>query len=382
MKLEELLSSKPLYYTKFDPNRIVEAYELIKNSIKHPRRVQLIGTNGKGSTGRAIAHLAYQSGLRVGHFSSPHILDFKERFWIDGDFATTQALEKANKKLFNLLKEPMAKTLSYFEYQTLLAFTLFEDLDLQVIEAGLGGEYDATSVTNYDLTLITPIDLDHSDFLGNTIAEVATTKLKAMASKALIAKQINEEVYSIAKDIALKKQSKLYFVKDFKDDRFAKIKDIKKEYPNYLIQNITTATYALDILNIDYNLEDLKTLELFGRFYKLKENITLDVGHNLLAAKAIAKSLTNKIDLIFNILSDKDAKEVLKELKPKIETLHIIKLDTQRAISLDKLESILNELNIKYNYFNGEIQNNRDYLIFGSFYVVEEFLKRLDIKQI
>jgi len=382
LKLEELLSSKPLYYTKFDPNRIVEAYELIKNSIKHPRRVQLIGTNGKGSTGRAIAHLAYQSGLRVGHFSSPHILDFKERFWIDGDFATTQALEKANKKLFNLLKEPMAKTLSYFEYQTLLAFTLFEDLDLQVIEAGLGGEYDATSVTNYDLTLITPIDLDHSDFLGNTIAEVATTKLKAMASKALIAKQINEEVYSIAKDIALKKQSKLYFVKDFKDDRFAKIKDIKKEYPNYLIQNITTATYALDILNIDYNLEDLKTLELFGRFYKLKENITLDVGHNLLAAKAIAKSLTNKIDLIFNILSDKDAKEVLKELKPKIETLHIIKLDTQRAISLDKLESILNELNIKYNYFNGEIQNNRDYLIFGSFYVVEEFLKRLDIKQI
>ena len=75
--LAELLDSKPLFYTKFDPNRIVKSYKLIKNSLKHPTRVQLIGTNGKGSTGRALAHLAFKSGLRVGHFSSPHILNFK-----------------------------------------------------------------------------------------------------------------------------------------------------------------------------------------------------------------------------------------------------------------------------------------------------------------
>ncbi len=382
MNLEEILSSKPLYYTQFDPNRIVEAYKLIKNQIKHPRRVQLIGTNGKGSTGRAIAHLASKSGLRVGHFSSPHILDFKERFWIDGGFAKEIELEEAHKRLYNLLGKEFANSLSYFEYQALLAFVLFENVDLQVIEAGLGGEYDATSVANYELTIITPIGLDHSDFLGDNIKDVATTKLKAMAKKALISKQENLEVYEIAKDIASKKQSTLYFVKDYSNDRFTKIKEIKKEYPNYLIDNLTTATYALDILDIEYNVKDLKSLELFGRFYKLKDNITIDVGHNLLAAKAIANSLPKRVDLIFNILSDKDAKEVLKELKPKIDTLHIIKLHTKRAISLDKLESILNELNIKYDYFDGKIDKNRDYLLFGSFYVVEEFLKRLNIKQI
>ncbi len=382
MDLEEILSSKPLYYTKFDPNRIIEAYESIKNSIKHPKRVQLIGTNGKGSTGRAIAHLAYKSGLNVGHFTSPHILDFKERFWINGKFATKNFLQNASDRLTNLLGSRFVDSLSYFEYQALLAFVGFENLDLQVIEAGLGGEFDATSVVDYDLNVITPIGLDHADFLGNTLNDVATTKLNAIKKTALISMQESKEIYKIAKEGAKQKKVKLFFYEDFRDSRFSKIEDIKEEYPNYLIENLTNATYALDILDIKYDLEDLITLKLFGRFYKLKPNITLDVGHNLLAAKAISKSLTKKVDLIFNILNDKEAKEILLELKPKIETLYIIKLDIKRATDLEKIESILRELNIEYDYFDGNIKEYKNYLVFGSFYVVEEFLKSLNIEKI
>jgi dihydrofolate synthase/folylpolyglutamate synthase len=384
MRLQELLDSKPLYYTKFDPNRIVKAYDLIKDKINHPKAIQLIGTNGKGSTGRAVAHLASKSGLSVGHFSSPHILDFKERFWIDGKFASLNMLEVANKKLYNLLGEDMAQALSYFEYQALLAFVLYENLDLQVIETGLGGEFDATSVKSYNLSIITPIGLDHADFLGNTIKEVASTKLNAMSPKALIAKQQNQEVYTIAKDIANKKGAKLYFYKDLANLNVAKVQDfaLKKAWPEYLVQNITNATLALDILDIKYNLSDLESLELFGRFYKLKSNIILDVGHNMLAANAISKAIDGKINLIFNILNDKNYTDVLKELKEKIEHLYIIKIETQRATQLNVLEKTLKELNIKYSYFDGNIQDNKNYLVFGSFYVVEAFLKEIDIKEI
>ena len=384
MELLELLNSKPLYYTKFDPNRIVEAYELIKDKIKHPKAIWLIGTNGKGSTGRAVAHLSYKSGLSVGHFTSPHILDFKERFWIDGRFATKDELQKAHKKLSTLLGKKITDALSYFEYQTLLAFVLFEDTHLQVIEAGLGGEYDATSVKKYDLTIITPIGFDHSTFLGKSIKEIATTKLNAISKKVLIANQEYKEVYTIAKEIATIKGSKLYFYKDLAKERFKEIQKLstKKAWPNYIIQNITNAILALDIMQINYSVKDLKTLSLFGRFYKIAPNIIIDVGHNPLAAKAIVEALPKKVTLIFNILGDKEYKEVLEILKPKIKELQIIKIDNQRALDLKELENFLEKLEIKYSYFNTKLEKNKEYLVFGSFFVVEQFLKTLKIKSI
>ena len=387
--LQKFLTTKPIYYTKFDPTRIVKAYQLISNKIKHPKRVQLFGTNGKGSTGRAIAHLAYKANLTVGHFTSPHILDFKERFWINGEFASKDMLEKAHIRLFNLLGEDVSNSLSYFEYQALLAFVLFEDCDLQVIEAGLGGEFDATSIANYELSVVVPIGFDHSDFLGNSLEEIATTKLKAMAKKALISKQNEEIVYDIAKKIAAKKATKLYFYEELKENEYAKKreKDIEKianskGYPEYISQNILNATFALDILDINYNIKDINTLNLFGRFYKLMPNVTIDVGHNPLAATAIEMALKSPVTLIFNILGDKDYKKVLKILKPKIEEIKIIKIQTQRATDLEQLEAILKSLNIKYSYFDGKIEKEKNYLVFGSFYVVEEFLKSQGVKAI
>jgi len=378
--LVELLNSKPLYYAKFDPNRVKDAYKFIKKHIKNPKRVHIIGTNGKGSTGRAFAHLAYKSGLRVGHFTSPHILDFKERFWINGKFVKSIELENAHIKLYNLLGKDMADALSYFEYQALLAFVLFENLDLQVIEAGLGGEYDATSVVDYDLTIFTPIAYDHSDFLGDSIEDIARTKLAVMKNTAIIAKQPFKEVLEIAKDISKKQKTKLI---EFDLNRYKEIKkSIQNPYPDYLIENITLSIQALEALNIEYKLQDLNSLNIFGRFYKLMPNVTIDVGHNSLAAKAIYNTLQRKVTLVFNILDDKNAKEVLSILKDKIKKVEIIKIDSQRTTNLDKLESILQELNIEYNFFDGNIKKDEEYLVFGSFYVVEKFLKRLYVKEI
>ena len=82
---QDFLEAKPLYYKEIDYGRIHLAYALLKTKIKHPRTVHIVGTNGKGSTGRILAHLAYKGGLEVGHFSSPHILKFNERIWLNGE---------------------------------------------------------------------------------------------------------------------------------------------------------------------------------------------------------------------------------------------------------------------------------------------------------
>ncbi|NPA50650.1 MAG: bifunctional folylpolyglutamate synthase/dihydrofolate synthase [Epsilonproteobacteria bacterium] len=324
--LEEFLNSKPLFYKKFDPNRIKEAYLLIKDKIKKPTTIQVIGTNGKGSTSRALAYLLYKNKKRVGHFSSPHIFHFRERFWIDNRFATDDELNRAHQKLLALLGEEVAKELSYFEYQTLLALILFEDLDYIVLEAGLGGEFDATSVAKRDLTLFTNIGFDHKEFLGDSIEKIATSKLKAMSEVAAIGIQKYNIVYEIASKIAKEKGVKLFFLKDWdkKEIISQEIKTIMNNPPSFLIDNISLAILGAKILNESVDLSSLKDLKLFGRLFKISKNIYIDVGHNPLAAEEIVKNLDKEVVLIYNALEDKEIKRVLEILKPKIKRVEII----------------------------------------------------------
>ena len=210
--LDAFLESKPLYYKEIDHKRVHIAYALLKPHIKHPKKVHIVGTNGKGSTGRILAHLAYRQGIRneelgmrkysVGHYTSPHILVFNERIWLDGSDASDEILENAHQKLFAILGQEMADALSYFEYTTLLAFVVFEDCDLMVLEAGLGGEFDATNVCDKELSIITPIGIDHQAFLGETIEKIAATKIRSIQDKVLLAPQVFDEVVEVANEIA------------------------------------------------------------------------------------------------------------------------------------------------------------------------------------
>ena len=131
---------------------------------------------------------------------------------------------------------------------------------------------------------------------------------------------------------------------------------------------------ALEILEIPYKIDDLKNLELFGRFYLLKENIRIDVGHNPLAAQAIVQAMELNTVLIYNSLDDKDYEAVLRTLKPKVKRVEIIKIDSQRATTLDEIEKALQSVDLEYSYFDGRVDEDEHYLVFGSFYVVEKFL--------
>lgn len=140
--------------------------------------VHVVGTNGKGSTSTFLASLAQAHGLRVGLYTSPHFVDFRERIRINGLPISKQTCLTCAQELLAAGGE----TLTYFEFLTVLATQVFRTakVDLAVLEAGLGGAHDATSAVSMDMTLFAPIDLDHQAILGNTLAEIATDKAKAM----------------------------------------------------------------------------------------------------------------------------------------------------------------------------------------------------------
>ncbi len=394
--LNVFLESKPLYYKEIDHERVHHAYAMLKTHIKQPRTIHVVGTNGKGSTGRMVAHLAYKSGLKVGHYTSPHIMKFNERIWIDGVDSSDEVLEVAHQRLFEILGKMMSAALSYFEYTTLLAFVVFEHCDLMVLEAGLGGEYDATNVCNKELSIITPIGIDHQAFLGESIEEIAATKIRSIQKQVLLAPQPYDEVVEVAKRIAMEKKAKIfippsssYLIREStsgiqqklwihgSSPRMMEFQAIakRKGWGGYLIDNAMVALRALDILDIEYTIDDLLSLELFGRFYALTENIRIDVGHNPLAARAIEKALDKEVVLVYNSLDDKDYEEVLRTLKPKVKRVEIIPIHSQRATTLEAIEKALNKVGLEYSYFKGEIDKDENYLVFGSFYVVEAFLK-------
>lgn len=386
MILDVFLERKPLYYKEIDHKRAHTAYALLKPYIMHPKTVHIVGTNGKGSTGRMLAHLAYKrvgsreqgAGFSVGHYTSPHILKFNERIWLDSKDVSDEVLEVAHQRLFTILGQEMVDVLSYFEYTTLLAFVVFENCDLMVLEAGLGGEFDATNVCNKDLSIITPIGIDHQAFLGETIEEIAATKIRSIQDKVLLSPQVYDEVVEVAQNISAQKGAAIFLSEELgiRNEELIGIAQAKG-WANYLISNASVAMQALDILDISYNVNDLMDLELFGRFYPLTENIRIDVGHNPLAARGIEKALDKKVVLIYNSLDDKDYEEVLRILKPKVKRVEIIKIDSQRASTLEEIEEALETVGLEYTYFDNNIDDNENYLVFGSFYVVEAFLRKI-----
>ena len=205
MNLTAYLEAKPLYYTEIDYTRMPRVYATIESALPTPKIIHLVGTNGKGSTGRFLANALLKNGLSVGHYTSPHILKFNERIWIDGEDVSDYILEQAHEKLYMILGKEMSDALTYFEYTTLLALVVFEECDLMVLEAGLGGEFDATNVCDKELSIITPIGMDHQAFLGDTIKEIASTKIRSIQKKVLLSPQVYDEVVEVAKNIAARK---------------------------------------------------------------------------------------------------------------------------------------------------------------------------------
>ena len=148
-----------------------------------------------------------------------------------------------------------------------------------------------------------------------------------------------------------------------------------KGWPPFLLENAQTALRALEIVGIDTDPEGLRDLELFGRYYSLCENVRIDVGHNPLAARALAEAMEPQTVLIYNSLEDKDYREVLSIFRPRLKRVELLPLTSQRAAVLEEIQEALEELEIPWNLFDGQLFSHEEYLVFGSFYTVEAFLR-------
>ncbi|MDD2828461.1 MAG: bifunctional folylpolyglutamate synthase/dihydrofolate synthase, partial [Sulfuricurvum sp.] len=232
------------------------------------------------------------------------------------------------------------------------------------------------------LSVFTPIDFDHAAFLGTTIESIAGTKLRSMSAKALLAKQPHTQTKSIALRIADEKGSLLMCIDEMCRDEIVEMAlqiAIKNSLSDYLRDNLELSMVAFEILGYRVESQFFDQNALFGRLSRIAPNITLDVGHNALAAEAIARSYEGrKVTLIYNTYGDKDYREILSILKPIIESVEIIEVSEGRIVERHLLESVLDELYLPYRSFE-EINSNKEYLVFGSFSVAETFLKRVNV---
>ena len=379
--LSQFLEFKTLYYDKIDFTTVKSSWELLSKKINLPFVIHLVGTNGKGSTGRFLAHYLNKSNYKVLHYSSPHIIKLNERIWINGSDVNDFDLEEAHQFLQELYPLDLLEKLTYFEYLTLLSFYLSKNCDYLVLEAGLGGEFDATNVVKNDLSLITTIDLDHQSFLGNTVEEIAETKMRSVDKKMLIGYQLHDSVKQSAQKVKeqILKERNINIEIDYVEN-FEKY-SLDKKFATYLKRNLHLVIKCLEELKIPLNLDFFDDVELFGRCQKIRKNITIDVGHNPLAAKVLKEEFKDKkITLIYNSYADKDYEEVLRILKPIINKIIIIELDDKRIVPKNNLLKIIDKLNI-INEEIIEINDNEEYLVFGSFLVVEKFLYLIGINE-
>ncbi|MGL2823778.1 Mur ligase family protein [Helicobacter pylori] len=382
--LKAFLETKPKEYHKFDPSRFIQIYKDFKNAFFEiqAKVIHVVGTNGKGSTGRFLTLLLADQNFKVLHFTSPHVFEFRERFFLNGSVVEESVLENAHQQLQS---HAFSSACSYFEYATLLAVMLAKDCDYLVLEAGLGGEFDSTNALEKTLSVFTPIDYDHKEFLGDSLESIAQTKLKAMGPLNIIAPQ-QELVLNIAQRIAKDKQAQLIVVQN---EISQEVKAYIERYhlARFLAMNLEVALKAFETLlpcNKQEVLKNLKPLNLIGRCELLSPNVLIDVGHNPHSAKALKEEIKRvfnaPIVLIYNCYQDKDAFLVLEILKPVIKKVLILELHNERIIQLEKLKGILETLGLEHALFE-DVEENENYLVYGSFLVANAFYKRYQKKR-
>ncbi len=239
----------------------------------------------------------------------------------------------------------------------------------------MGGEFDATNVFPKKLSIFTPVALDHAHMLGDSLEDIATTKLNSMDKFAGICSDFS--LMDLAKNIAQKRGCNILIApKEISSEttRYA----FKFKLPSFLVDNLNLTVFSakeLGIKNIDEIVSHLDKLSLRGRLEKVAKNITIDVGHNAHAAKEIAKNFTNKVYLIYNAFDDKDIKAVLNELKHIVSKILIYEYDSDnRKLAGEKILKIAKDFGIPCDKFSN-LEDDKDYLVFGSYVVVDSFIK-------
>ena len=389
--VEFLFTQYPSYQTKGvdaykpDLSNIEGICEILDNPQKKIKTIHVAGTNGKGSVCNILYNLYKKAGYKVGLFTSPHLIDFRERIIVGED-------EISKEYVVNFYKENLERfkkiSPSFFEWSTALAFCYFKDsnTEINIIETGLGGRLDSTNIIQPELSIITSIGLDHVAILGDTLEKIAKEKAGIIKENTptLLGADILEE--SVFREICNWKNSKLHKAVNKNDG-------IQTSIPNYQIKNWNTAKKATEILKNKFKISEIeddpkKFLTIKGRWQLVgRRPLTiLDIGHNeqciVELRNQLKKETFEKLILIIGFSKDKDISTLLN-LLPKAEIYYFTKSSNERSIDPEILKTKFNKENTRvcHNYkeaFNGAQKAAKQedlVLITGSAFLIGDILK-------
>ncbi|MFO6297159.1 bifunctional tetrahydrofolate synthase/dihydrofolate synthase [Rahnella selenatireducens] len=330
-----------------------------------PRVFTVAGTNGKGTTCATLEAILMAAGYRVGVYSSPHLVRYTERVRIQGE----ELPESAHCASFALLEAGRGDiSLTYFEFGTLSALQLFKQakLDIVILEVGLGGRLDATNIVDADVSVVTSIALDHTDWLGSDRESIGREKAGIFRSGTPAVVGEPDMPQSIA-DVAKEKHADLYrrgeswnFAANAGNWRWTALQDGEEvtildglPLPNVPLPNAATALAALHYSTLDIPEEALRNglqhAALPGRFQTVSESprLILDVAHNPHAAAYLAGRLAEqprnggKVRAVVGMLKDKDIAGTLACLSPQVDEWYCAPLEGPRGASVEELASHL-----------------------------------------
>ena len=364
--------------TRIQPS--LERISLLCDALGSPQltypTIHIGGTNGKTSTTRFIDSLLFAHGLRTGRFTSPHLEDFRERICINGDLIDAQELIFNYNDIaayFDFVDSKLPQPISFFEAITALAMASFAEhpVDVGIFEVGMGGAWDATNIIEPSVTVITPIGMDHMEYLGNSIEEIATTKAGILKEGAFAV--LSSQVPEVAK-ILLSRAAELNVdvaregvefevmsrqvavggqlltirgTKDVYSDIFLPLHG-KHQAANAAAALVAAEAFFGDQpLDLDSVKAGFAAATSPGRFeiVRREPTVILDAAHNPHGARTLANTMQEEFTFgrvigVIGVFADKDATGILEEIKDVIDGVIVTQTSSPRALPADELAKV------------------------------------------
>ncbi len=380
---------------------------LLGNPQENYKLIHIAGTNGKGSTVAHLCRLFMEYGFKVGVYTSPHLIKFNERIKVNNrsisDFEIISFMDKVNSEITSL-------DLTFFEVTTAMAFNYFneENVDIAVIETGLGGRLDSTNIINPILTVMTPISIDHIDILGNTIEKIAYEKagiikknipLITSEQAELAMKVLQKKSFEKKAEIIISEKPKSINIDIYGTSFFlGGEKYITPLFGKYQAENASLAISAIKHLVPEISYSTVKvglaSVKWAGRLQCVSEKIYYDVSHNESGINVTLNTLKelfpgSKIHGLFCVKGDKELHRIAKQIKFKFETLLVSSSNNGFLLKPKQLSDQLKKLGIENTPFEKlnkginqllKIKKSNDVgLIFGSHYIAGEVFSAFEI---
>jgi dihydrofolate synthase / folylpolyglutamate synthase len=406
---------------KKDLTNTLALCEALGNPQNNFKSIHIAGTNGKGSVSHFLSSIFQEAGYKTGLYTSPHLIDFRERIKINGEWISESFVIDFVDRI-----KPLIETIqpSFFEITVAMAFDYFaeEKVDIAVIETGLGGRLDSTNIITPELSVITNIGYDHKDMLGDTLALIAQEKAGIIkANTPVVIGELHPETTSVFKRKAELESSPIFYAEeqwnlcnethgDFLEVTYVGVnkEEIKIKSPlasHYQTKNIKTVLAAISVINhththnIDFNsiqrgIENvIINTGFLGRWQVVgkRPKIVLDCAHNTEGMIALLEQLKyekyNQLHIIYGCVKDKDFKNILT-LFPTNAKMYFTQPNINRAASVDELAEVARELKLDfasdpnvgnlYKKVVGEASVNDLILFTGSVFLVSDLLSLLN----